>query len=124
MTNKLKVVEVNVDGWRVNSELDGLMTSSVFFRGRKAKTENSRMSFSLKNTLGELLEVRKKKHDYEALHIPAASSLNIIHLILPPLSGRRLAVPAVDKDSLLSRNLHSVLPRITLEHYSLPSIFT
>lgn len=60
MTNKLKVVEVNVDGWRVNSELDGLMTSSVFFRGRKAKTENSRMSFSLKNTLGELLEVRKK----------------------------------------------------------------
>lgn len=82
------------------------------------------MSFSLKNTLGELLEVRKKKHDYEALHIPAASSLNIIHLILPPLSGRRLAVPAVDKDSLLSRNLHSVLPRITLEHYSLPSIFT
>lgn len=58
------------------------------------------MSFSLKNTLGELLEVRKKC-DYEALHIPAASSLNIIHLILPPLSGRRLAVPAVDKDSFL-----------------------
>lgn len=37
MTNKLKVVEVNVDGWRVNSELDGLMTSSV---SQRQKSKN------------------------------------------------------------------------------------
>lgn len=37
MTNKLKVVEVNVDGWRVNSELDVLMTSSV---SQRQKSKN------------------------------------------------------------------------------------
>lgn len=37
MTNKLKVVEVNVDGWRVNSELDRLMTSSV---SQRQKSKN------------------------------------------------------------------------------------
>lgn len=89
------------------------------------KKEKHKIVGCLCLSLGELHEIRKKKRDYEAVHIPAASSKpNTLH---PPSTLRETRTGCTQlwtKDSLLSRNLHSLLPRISLEHYKLPSIFT